>query len=298
MKTHTPVLQKEISEILTSKKNSTTLDATLGTGGHAKELIRDMQSGVFVGIDADAEALKQAEKVIAPVTKRVTVHIQEDNFRNIAAITKKIGITGYDQILLDLGWGSHQLESGRGFSFMQNEPLNMCYGTKEGACDISATEVINTFRENDLRAIIQTYGEERWARRIAKHIVNERKEKPIVMSKQLAEIVETAIPKRFQPKKIHAATKTFQAIRITVNDEINSLEQFLKDCKTFINPRARIAIIAFHSLEDRVVKQTFKTWEAENHGKRGTKKPTRPSEEECRRNPRARSAKLRTFTFN
>lgn len=295
MEKHTPVLEEEVLEQMAIKTNSVVLDGTIGLGGHAKNLIDTMQSGVFVGVDADRSALTAAQRHLTPIPDAITAHFIEENFKNIAIVTKRLAIKGYDRVLLDLGWGSHQLQSGRGFSFTHDEPLDMCYGTQKNACVVTASDVVNTFEEKNLTDIIRGYAGERWAARIAKHIVESRATEPITTTKHLANIVAGAIPRRFHPRHIHAATKTFQAIRITVNDEINTLKQFLVAIQTLMRPKGRISIIAFHSGESRVVKQIFKMWEQENIGKRYTKKACKPTQEECISNPRARSATLRTF---
>ena len=291
------MLVYELLETLPIRSGATVLDATLGTGGHAREILRRMRSGIFVGIDADRNAVETAEKHLTPtVPDGVTAHFIVDNFRNMAALSSDLGIQTYDGIIADLGWGSHQLESGGGFSFLRDEPLIMCYGGEDGSCAETATGIVNTRGENELADILRTYGEERWAARIAKHLVAERKERPIVTTGHLADTVAGAIPGKFRPKHRHPATKTFQAIRIAVNDELNALRQFLESVRTHIRTDATVTIISFHSLEDRIVKQTFRAWERDGIGKRGTKKPVRPTRAECITNPRARSAKLRTFT--
>ena len=295
MEKHTPVLVQEVLEQMAIEPNNTVLDGTIGLGGHAKQILQAMQGGVFVGIDADSNALATAQQNLAPLPKGTTTHFVEGNFRDIVTITDELTLPGYDRVLLDLGWGSHQLQSGRGFSFMRDEPLNMCYSTKEDACVVTAYDAVNTFEETNLADIIKGYGGERWAVRIAKHIVEARETAPITTTKHLADIVAGAIPRRLHPRHLHAATKTFQAIRMTVNDEINALKQFLTAIQECIQPKGRITIIAFHSGESRIVKQTFKKWEEEGLGKRYTKKAQKPTEEERERNPRARSATLRTF---
>ena len=295
METHIPVVAQEVMTQLAIEPHTTVVDCTLGLGGHAQHLIRAMQHGVFVGIDADAQALEKAKQRLIPLVGTNTAHFVEGNFRDIADLTDTLGVTSYDRVLADLGWGTHQLTSGRGFSFMHNEPLNMCYGTKENACVVTASDVVNTFAEANLADIIQGYGGERWAVRIAKHIVAAREHAPITTTTQLADIIAGAVPRRLHPRNIHVATRTFQAIRITVNDEINTLKAFLDGIQNRMRPKGRLSIIAFHSLEDRVVKQAFRAWEQEGIGKRYTKKAYRPSSEECAQNPRSRSAKLRTF---
>ena len=295
METHTPVLVDEVLKTLAVEQGQCVLEATVGTGGHTREIIKKLQRGTYIGIDADGEALKETKRTLSPLPDEIEAHLIEDNFRNSEQIVKDLGVYTCDRFFADLGWGTHQLK-GKGFSFMHDEPLTMCYSTKKDACAVTATEVVNTFEEEALRNYIQKHGEERWARRIARQLVRVRKEQPIVTTGQLAAVVSDAIPGRFHPKRIHPATKTFQAIRIVVNDELGALEEFLTAAKKLATKDARIAIISFHSLEDRLVKQTFRSWEEEKVGERYTKRPIRPSEEECRRNPRARSAKLRTFT--
>lgn len=295
MEKHKPVLVQEVIEHLAIMPNSTVLDGTLGLGGHAKHLINTMRAGIFVGIDADADALAAAKENLKPIPNNITAYFIEGNFKDIANITDTLKIPHYDRILLDLGWGSHQLMSKRGFSFMRDEPLNMCYGTKENSCTVTAFDVVNSFEEASLADIIRGYSGERWAKRIAKHITEGREQSPITTTKQLADIITGAVPRRFHPKNIHIATRTFQAIRITVNDEINTLKKFLTEIRKLAQPQAHITIISFHSLEDRMVKQTFRIWEQEGVGKRYIKKALKPSKEEGEQNPRSRSAKLRTF---
>ena len=295
MEKHTPVLVQEVIAQMAIKPDSIVLDGTLGLGGHAKHIMCAMQSGVFVGIDADANALTAAQEQLAPIPEKITAHFVEGNFRDILTVVGDIGVQRYDRVFLDLGWGSHQIQSGRGFSFTHEEPLQMCYGTKEGACVVTAYDVVNSFEEANLADIIKGYGGDRWAVRIAKHIVEARNKAPITTTKQLADIVAGAIPRQLHPRHIHPATKTFQAIRITVNDEINTIKQFFEGVQALLRSGGRITVIAFHSGEDRVVKQTFALWEQEGFGKRYSKKAHKPTEEECAHNPRARSAKLRTF---
>ena len=297
MEKHMPVLVQEVIEHLNIQPGNVVLDGTLGLAGHAKHLVNAMRGGVFVGIDADANALEEAKQNLVSVPKGIISHFVEGNFRDIVSITNTLKISQYDRVLLDLGWGSHQLMSGRGFSFMRDESLDMCYGTKKNACVVNARDIVNSFEEKNLADIIKGYGGERWAVRIAKHIAEARERRPITTTKQLADIIAGAVPRRFHPKNIHIATRTFQAIRITVNDEINTLKKFLGAIQGLLQSEAHITIISFHSLEDRIVKRTFKSWEQEGIGKRHTKKALKPTKEECEQNPRSRSAKLRTFTI-
>ena len=299
MKEHIPVLLQETLNFLSVKPNDTVLDGTLGLGGHAKEIISKLENGIFVGIDSDSEALSIAKKHISKHKKNKTkLFIYEDNYRNIKAITEKSDIPPLNAVLLDLGWGSHHLTSGRGFSFSEESLLDMCYSTKDNGCKLKAYEIINTADKDHLKQIIRDYGEERWALSIARNIVEARKTTKLVTAKQLADVIAKSIPKKFHPTKIHPATKTFQALRIAVNDELGALKEFLVNIPSLCAPSARIAILSFHSLEDRIVKQTFREWEEIGKGKRVNKKPITPKYEETSRNPRARSAKLRTFITN
>lgn len=297
MERHKPVLLQESINSLSIQPNSTILDATIGTGGHTREIIAAMRSGTVVALDTDATALAEAKEHLNSVQDSITVHFVEENFRNIRKVSHALDIQSYDAVLADLGWGSHQLASGRGLSFMRDEVLNMCYSVHKDGCPVTALDVVNTFREPELVGILREYGEERWAVRIVKHIIDARKQNVITTTKQLEDIVSGAIPRKLHPKNTHAATKTFQAIRIVVNDEISALKEFMDSIKDLMRAEARITIISFHSLEDRIVKHTFREWERNGLGKRITKKAVRPSLKECADNPRARSAKLRTFTF-
>ena len=296
METHVPVLMRESVDSLALRPDATVLDATLGTGGHASAIVRAMQGGVFVGIDADEHALTVAKEKLTEVAGTVSVHYCEGNFRDSVRIASDLGIHTFDAILADLGWGIHQQQSGRGFSFTNDEPLNMCYSTRDGACAVTALEVVNTFEESALSDVLLHYGEERWAVRIAKHIVAERKNKKIVTTRHLAEVVSRSVPRALHPRDRHVATKTFQAIRMVVNDELQTLRQFLEAAAALARAGTRISVITFHSSEDRIVKQTFRAWERDGFGKQLTKTPITASRSEISANPRARSAKLRTFT--
>ncbi|MDE0243355.1 MAG: 16S rRNA (cytosine(1402)-N(4))-methyltransferase RsmH [Candidatus Kaiserbacteria bacterium] len=296
MERHIPVLVETALEQLAPRPQDTIVDITVGGGGHAEHILRVMQGGTFVGIDADADVLRSTEQRLLSRAPDTHKHFLEGNFRNIVSLLHAIGVSHVDAIIADLGWGSHHLTSGRGFSFTSNEVLNMCYGTKEGACSQTALDIVNSWREEDIADVLTTYGEERWARRIAKRIIVGRKEKPIVMTERLADIVSDAIPRRLHPRGKHPATKTFQALRIAVNDEIRTLETFLDSVPGIAKSESRLVVITFHSLEDRVVKHTFSRWEQAGLGTR-TKRALKPSDAEVAENRRARSAKLRTFTF-
>ena len=298
METHTPVLARESTESLDIRPGNTVLDATVGLGGHARELLRLMKRGVFVGIDADGDALRQAERNLSPLPEGITARFRRGNFRDIGAIAEELNIPAFDRVLADLGWGSHHLACGRGFSFNAEEPLSMCYGTEPDSCAFTADEVVNSFEERHLADIIAGYGDERWAKRIANRIAEVRERERITTARQLAEVISGAVPRRFHPKHRHAATKTFQAIRIAVNDELRALQDFLGAIRPLMRSQSRLSIISFHGTETGIVRRTFREWEREGIGKRLTKKPVRPSEEELADNPRSRSAALQTFIHN
>lgn len=290
---HITVLLDEAVAGLTLQSSDVVVDATFGGGGHARALITRLGTdGVYIGIDADATAFLGQTFPEA----ECAIHLVHDNFKNISNITRSLHIEHIDAILADLGWRMDQFtDGGKGFSFMKDEPLAMTYGDPE-IYDFTAYDIVNDWEEASLADIIFAYGEERGSRRIARAIVDARKQGPIKTTLQLADIIKEALPKSAQYKKVHPATKTFQALRITVNDELGVLEQFLKDSFTLLADGGRLAIITFHSLEDRMVKQYFKTLKDAGMAELSTKKPISPSPEELAKNPRARSAKLRIIT--
>ena len=298
MQVHVPVLLKETIDSLNIEEGNIVVDATLGCAGHANEIIKQLRSGIFVGVDQDLTVLDRSRRHLTNIPEKVEAHFVEGNFKDIEDILESKKLKKVDRVLVDLGWGSHHIDSGRGFSFMNEDQLNMCYSIKEDGCQFTADYVVNDFDEENLYQVIHYYGEERWAKRITKFIVDARKKKRIENSKELASIISKAVPRKLQPRSIHVATKTFQAIRITVNNEIDNLKQFLNTIKTLITPNGRITIITFHSIEDRIVKNTFREWEELNLGKRYNKKSIKATMEEIIKNPRSRSAILRTFIFN
>lgn len=280
-KEHIPVLLKEVIEYLNPSPGNICVDGTIGGGGHAREMLkRILPGGRLVGIDLDEEALKLAEHNLRDFSEGLT--LVKDNYSNIADILHGLGIDKVDGIVLDLGLSSIRLVSGRGFSFNDTGPLDM---RMDKSMTITAADVVNKFPENKLADIIWKYGEERRARRIAKAIVKAR---PIGSPIELAKLISGIYFKGH--KRIHPATKTFQALRIFVNDELNSLSKALESGARILNSHGRFCVISFHSLEDRIVKDGFR-------GIQGlkviTKKPITPGVEEIRINPRARSAKLR-----
>ena len=276
---HIPVLQKEVLDYLDPKPNENFIDCTFGEGGHTSAILeKNKPFGKVLGIDWD---LKNRD------FKRVILIC--DNFVNLKNIVKKIKFGPISGILFDLGMSSWQIDqSGRGFSFLRDEPLDMRYAKNKS---LTAEEIINEWSEEEIIRILKEYGEERFAKRITKEIIEKRKIKPIKSTFQLVQIIKTAVPLWYQHKRIHCATKTFQALRITVNDELNNLKNVLPSALDVLEPGGRIVVISFHSLEDRIVKHFFKN--NIKFLKILTKKPIKPSEEEIKINPRSRSAKLR-----
>lgn len=302
---HRPVLLNETIALLDPKPGGVFLDATLGGGGHAAAILeRISPNGILVGIDRDPEAIEYARQRLARYGQRVKF-VQGD-FRDVGSILASVGITELDGALFDLGVSSHQLESGRGFSFMRDEPLDMRMSSVEGT--LSAADVVNTYTESDLAEIIRRYGEERYARQIARAIVERRKSAPIRTTGELVETIISAVGGKYRGLDIHPATRTFQAIRIEVNKELEAIEAGVADAIEHLKIGGRICVISFHSLEDRIVKKTFRKLSGHCEcppraikcecGARRilqilTKKPVTPSEEEIAENPRSRSAKLR-----
>ncbi len=290
---HISVLLQETVRSLALTGDSTVIDATLGAGGHANEILKQLgPKGTLVAIDADPTALASV-KLVPSKAKIVLIN---DNFRNIKQLVLDNSLEP-DAIIADLGWRTDQFESGgKGFSFNSDDPLLMTFGDPETHL-FTADDVVNEWAEESLRDIISGYGEERFAGRIAKAIVRERAEGRITTARQLADIVASSVPK-FGYTKIHPATRTFQAIRIAVNDELGALKQFLTDGFECLRPEGRLAVISFHSLEDRIVKRFFNEMVKEGRALKLNKKPIIAKEDELERNPRARSAKLRVLEKN
>ncbi len=284
---HEPVLEKEVLAGLLPKRGGIYVDATLGLGGHAKALLEAFpQIGRLIAMDWDEEALELARERLASFEHKISFY--HSNFKNIELVVSEEGYPGVDGILMDLGLSSYQLdESGRGFSFMRDEPLDM---RMDRSTTILASDMVNQLPEERLAQLIQLYGEEPWAKKIASAIVERRAKRPILSTLELASVVKEAIPRRFHPRKIHPATRTFQAIRIAINREFENLTQALESATRVLNPGGRMCVISFHSLEDRIVKHFFRNSQML---KVITKRPIRPSEQEVKENPRSRSAKLR-----
>ena len=282
---HIPVLLNESIDGLALREGTTVFEGTVGLGGHSHVLCERVgKSGFFIGTDADAESLSLAEERLKDLPcKKLFIC---DNFRNIDQVLEKAGVEKVDAILLDIGLSNRQLEVvPRGFSFMRDEPLLMTF--RFGGDGLTAREIVNEWAEESIADIIYGYGEERYARRIARGIVEARAMKPIETTGQLVEIVKKSVPARFS--KINPATKTFQALRIAVNDELGALREGIAKGFARLAPEGRMAVISFHSLEDRIVKEFFR----EGSATLVTKKPIVPSEREIKENPKSRSAKLR-----
>jgi 16S rRNA (cytosine1402-N4)-methyltransferase len=294
---HITVLQQEAVSMLNLSKDSVVVDCTLGSGGHAGEILKLLGAkGTYIGVDVDKTALK-ANAELQKLSKAKVI-LEQANFRNIGSSLEKLGFERVDAILADLGWRMEQFdgEAGepRGFSFNREEPLFMTYGSS-GDYPFTAYEIVNDWKEEDIANVIYAYGDERYSRRIARKIVEVREKSPICTSLELAAVVESAMPRMHGKKRIHPATKTFQALRIAVNDEFDALRELLVDGFEKLAPKGRMAIITFHSLEDRIVKETFREFTRDQKGLLVHKKPIGPSPEELQENPRSRSAKLRTI---
>ena len=293
MGVHKTVLLHETVEGLKPKIGGVYIDGTLNEGGHSKLLAKLIgKKGTIIGMDADLSALKKGESEV----KKTGVNFFpiNDNFRNLDKALEKLKIQKIDGALFDLGLSSDQLEnSGRGFSFKKEEPLLMTFKHNPTEKDLTAYDVVNDFEQENLETIIRFYGGEKIAGRIARAIVEARAKAPIKNSKELAEIIYQVVPAKFRKMKIHPATKTFQAIRVVVNDEIESLKDGLEKTLEKLSKGGRMSVISFESLTDGTVKHFMKEKALENKLLIVTKKPIVPSEEELKENPRARSAKLR-----
>jgi len=304
---HKSVLLNEIIKNLSIKEDGTYVDATLGGAGHALEVCRRLsEKGHFIGIDQDEDAIESSKLRLKDYMDRVD--IVKSNYVNIKNILESLNVDKVDGIYIDLGVSSYQLDNAeRGFSYRFDSALDM---RMDKSLDITAQDIVNDYSEQELYRIIKNYGEDIFAKNIAKHIVIARKEKRIESGLELVEIIKRAIPKKFQITSGHPAKRTFQAIRIELNKELEVLENSLETMIDLLKPNGRLLVISFHSLEDRIVKNIFKRCENpctcpknfpvcvcgnKSKGKVLMRKPILPSEEESEANPRAKSAKLRIF---
>jgi len=291
---HITVLQSEAVAALELSKDSIVVDATFGAGGHAKLICEELDSsGTYIGIDADKTAFignTLEEKLVAP-----TIHLVNDNFANLSDVLGSLHIKKVDAVLADLGWRTDQFtDGGKGFSFNGDEPLLMTYGDPE-SYPFTAYDIVNSWEEENIADILYGYAEERHSRRIARAITLARKNAPITTASHLAQIFEAGVPGFYKNGKINAATKTFQALRIAVNDELGTLERFIASALSHLAEDGILAIITFHSLEDRIVKLRFREFAKTGEYFIITKKPIVATREELLENPRARSAKLRVI---
>ncbi len=294
---HDSVLMREVLEALEITSGDTVVDATLGGAGHFAAILASLgEGGVIVGIDADPAAVERARAAYALDRRphRPVAHLVNDNFRNLSHILERLGIGRADKMLYDLGWSGYQIASPRGFSFQSDEPLLMTYG--EGG--ETAADIVNSATETELADIIFTYGEERFARGIARAIVAARGKERILTTDALVAAIKAGTPHWYHERRIHPATKTFQALRIAANDEIGALREGLAAALAALAPEGRLAIISFHSIEDRIVKNILRDAVLAGQGTLTPKKPIAPSRAEILANRRARSAKLRVFEKN
>lgn len=295
---HISVLTQETLKLLNLHEGSRVLDGTLGSGGHAVEIVKKIAGGKYIGLDLDQEAIDRSREKVTAVAEQVGVetHFVLRNFRELDKVLLEKGVQTVDAILLDLGWAIEQFEEGsRGFSYQKDEPLLMTLSQHSGDDHLTASEIVNTYSEEKLADLIYTYGEEQFSRRIAKGIAEERRTRRIVSTFDLVKVIEESVPSFYAKRRIHPATKTFQALRIAVNDELGALREVLEKGHEALEKGGRMAIITFHSLEDRIVKQAFRDWSHKGLGMVLTKKPIIAGSEEIATNRRARSAKLRGF---
>ena len=301
---HISVLLEECLDALAIKPDGIYLDGTLGGAGHSSQIAKRLTTGRLIGIDRDPMALKAAGQRLEPYKENVT--LVHSNFCEMAQVVKDLGLPGVDGILLDLGVSSPQLDDGeRGFSYMADAPLDMRMNSEDA---LSAHAVVNTWSQDELKRILFDYGEERFAPRIAAAICRRREEKPIETTLELVDIIRSAMPAQALREKQHPAKRTFQAIRIAVNDELGSVEQAMEAAIPLLNPGGRLAVITFHSLEDRIVKNAMAdaakgctcppNFPVCICGKKPqvkliSRKPIIAGEQELEENPRSRSAKLR-----
>ena len=289
---HIPVMLDEVLEYLAPKAGDCFVDGTLGLGGHSSEILKRIgPTGRLIGMDRDKHALALAkERLNASADQCSFIH---GDFRDIDETLTDLNIDQVDGILLDLGVSSFQLnDAERGFSLKYDGPLDM---RMDQTSYISAYDLVNSLSEKEIDSIIRDFGQERWHARIAQTLVSERTHYPIKTTRELKRIILRSIPYRRKRGKLHPATRTFQAFRIAVNRELEALNLVLERCMNFIKPKGRIGVIAFHSLEDKIVKEKFKTFAKDDEAELIFKKPLRPSLEEVERNPRSRSARFRVI---
>ena len=291
MSGHVPVMAGEIIEQLKLKNGNVVVDCTVGCGGHASQVLKEIiPGGMLIGIDQDDEALKIAEQTLRPYGD--AFRLIRGNFRDLAQILKNIDVKKVDGLLFDLGVASIHFDTpARGFSVNYNGPLDM---RMDRGIQLTARKIINTFPYRELEGVLREYGEEWKSHRIARSIVERRKKKPIETTLELAKLIEGVYYRRRYSRRIHPATKSFLALRVAVNNELDALKMGLVSGIEHLKSGSRISVISFHSLEDRIVKHMFKEYQKKELLRIITKSPLRPEYAEVKKNPRARSAKLRT----
>ena len=294
---HKTVLLHESIDGLNIQKGDIYLDGTLGSAGHAEYALKITDGNLTViGLDRDIDALSRSEQRLG---KAKNIILKESNYSDLDKVLNHLNIEKVNRIMLDLGLSSDQFEaSGRGFTFKKEEPLLMTFKKNPVEGDITASEIVNNWQEENIADIIYGYGEEKYSRRIAHAIVNYRQKKSIETTGELVEIISQAVPIFYRKGRIHPATRTFQALRITANDELNSLKKGLANGFERLAKGGRMAVISFHSLEDRIVKNFNKEKAEKEEAKIITKRPIVPEEIEIKENPRSRSAKLRILEKN
>ncbi|OHA89090.1 MAG: 16S rRNA (cytosine(1402)-N(4))-methyltransferase [Candidatus Zambryskibacteria bacterium RIFCSPHIGHO2_01_FULL_43_27] len=290
---HVPVLLHEAIEGLSIVDGDVVVDATLGNAGHSQAILNLKKDIRLIGIDLDRQAIERSKEILGS-DKRVTFVCE--SYRNLKVILEKLGVKEINKILFDFGFSSDQIaQSGRGFSFQSDEPLLMTFSSNSEDGALTAYEIVNSWSEEDIRKVIRNYGEERFAGRIAKGIVKAREKKPIGTTFELVDVIKASTPFAYHRGRIHPATRTFQALRIAVNDELEAIQEGLEEGFRHLAVGGRIVAISFHSHEDRIVKHMFRAWSDAGVANLITKKPITPSDEELLNNPRARSAKMRVL---
>lgn len=288
---HIPVLAEEVSFLLRPRRGGWVVDGTIGMGGHAERLLEHADPAVrLLGVDGDPEALGRAGRRLARFSDRVV--LRHGSFRDLAAHAAAAGVGEAEAVLLDLGLSSYQLdESGRGFSFSGDEPLDMRFDPSRGR---TAADLLGSLTRDELTRVLAEYGEERHARRIAARLVEARDRAPLSTTGELVDVVKRAVPRAAWPPRTHVATRTFQALRMAVNDELPSLAEVLPQAEELLAAGGRLGVISFHSGEDRIVKQAFRAAPRERYAALEPA-PIQPTRDEIDHNPRARSAKLRVL---
>ena len=297
MSEHIPVLMQESLELLDLHVGETVVDCNVNRAGHSMEFAKILgSSGTLVGIDLDVEALSEAQVVLSSLAEHPRICLIHNNFRNLDQVFEDCSIEQADKIFFDLGLSSQELDvSGRGFTFQKDEPLLMTYESLVTEETLTAKDILNLWEEETLADIIYAYSDEKFARRIARGIVGIRKVRPFETTFDLVRAIETSVPEGYIKAKTHFATKTFQAIRIAVNDEMGALKEAMEKAIERLPSKGRMVIITFHSLEDRTVKLYFKELYQNKTVTILTKKPIDPSRSEIKKNPRSRSAKVRAI---